>query len=365
MVMPPCLRDSIMPQISRLAWGSRPTVGSSRNRTRGRCMRPRAIRSRRRRPPERCSTGVFLFSQSPVNRRSSSVLAPRSEGFIRWSLPWYSRFWAAVRSMSRFRSCGTTPIAVFTARGCSTTSCPATRAVPEAGGESVVSIRIVVVFPAPFGPRSPKTSPFCTEKLTDCTAARLPKYFVRLMISIMGSRPVPCPLSPALLLHLDPQRLDLAVKVAPFHADLVGGLAHVAPVLLELLRYELALELFAGLLEGRSLLPGGAGVPVPGALLDRRHAERRGDVTDGDGRPGDHDDQPLDDVPELAHVAGPAILHEQFEGLVVDGLGLLAVFHGERLEKMADENGNVLPALPERRHFQGHHVQTVEEVFAK
>lgn len=31
----------------------------------------------------------------------------------------------------------------------------ATRAVPEVGWVSVVSIRIVVVFPAPFGPRKP------------------------------------------------------------------------------------------------------------------------------------------------------------------------------------------------------------------
>jgi len=36
-----------------------------------------------------------------------------------------------------------------------TMSKPATRAVPEVGGSSVVSMCTVVDFPAPFGPRKP------------------------------------------------------------------------------------------------------------------------------------------------------------------------------------------------------------------
>ena len=36
---------------------------------------------------------------------------------------------------------------------------PATVAVPEVGAMSVPNVRTVVVFPAPFGPRNPKTSP--------------------------------------------------------------------------------------------------------------------------------------------------------------------------------------------------------------
>ncbi len=63
---------------------------------------------------------------------------------------------------------------------------PATDAVPDVGDRSVVSMRIVVVFPAPFGPRRPKTSPLPTVKLIDCTAPRVPKYLVRLRVSIMN-----------------------------------------------------------------------------------------------------------------------------------------------------------------------------------
>ena len=36
---------------------------------------------------------------------------------------------------------------------------PATIAEPELGAISVPSVRTVVVFPAPFGPRKPNTSP--------------------------------------------------------------------------------------------------------------------------------------------------------------------------------------------------------------
>ncbi len=54
-------------------------------------------------------------------------------------------------------------------------SCPATIAVPLLGGTSVVSMRMRVLLPAPFGPRRPKISPFCTVKLTLSTACNLPK----------------------------------------------------------------------------------------------------------------------------------------------------------------------------------------------
>src|SRR5208337_708179 len=46
-----------------------------------------------------------------------------------------------------------------TALGCRTMSMPSTRALPPLGGRRVVSILIVVLLPAPFGPRSANISP--------------------------------------------------------------------------------------------------------------------------------------------------------------------------------------------------------------
>ena len=51
-----------------------------------------------------------------------------------------------------------------------TTSYPATRAHPEEGPNRVVRILIRVVFPAPFGPSSPKSSPLLTCRLMSLRA---------------------------------------------------------------------------------------------------------------------------------------------------------------------------------------------------
>jgi hypothetical protein len=56
---------------------------------------------------------------------------------------------------------------------------PATVADPEVGATSVPSVRTVVVFPAPFGPRNPNTSPWPTSKETSRKATRSPKRLLR------------------------------------------------------------------------------------------------------------------------------------------------------------------------------------------
>jgi len=57
---------------------------------------------------------------------------------------------------------------------CAKTSNPATRAAPLEAGMKQERIRIVVVLPAPFGPRKPTMAPFSTEKDTSWMAAREP-----------------------------------------------------------------------------------------------------------------------------------------------------------------------------------------------
>src|SRR5260370_22284246 len=63
-------------------------------------------------------------------------------------------------------------------------ACPATVAVPEVGRMRPTSMRKVVVFPAPLGPRKPYTSPRRTLMSTESTARTpLPYRFVRLCVS--------------------------------------------------------------------------------------------------------------------------------------------------------------------------------------
>ena len=69
-------------------------------------------------------------------------------------------------------ACGTTPITFLTLLSCFAISKPKTKALPSVGFKMVINMLIVVVFPAPFGPRKPKISPCFTLKLTWSTAVR-------------------------------------------------------------------------------------------------------------------------------------------------------------------------------------------------
>src|SRR5436309_10682244 len=80
---------------------------------------------------------------------------------------------------------GKYPMRFFTSSGCSSTSKPATLAVPSVGGRKQVNMRIVVVLPAPLGPRNPTTSPFCTSNEMWSTAVLRAYFLVRSLTLIM------------------------------------------------------------------------------------------------------------------------------------------------------------------------------------
>jgi hypothetical protein len=64
---------------------------------------------------------------------------------------------------------------------------PETLAVPAVGGMKQERTRIVVVLPAPLGPRKPTTSPCSTVKVRLSMAALLPYSLVRAWTSIMAN----------------------------------------------------------------------------------------------------------------------------------------------------------------------------------
>src|SRR5947209_1987817 len=79
--------------------------------------------------------------------------------------------------------------------GCSMTSYPATFAVPLVGGKKQVKTRIVVVFPAPFGPKKPTICPFSTSKEMLSTATlrayRLVRPSTLIILCLPRSEDVP------------------------------------------------------------------------------------------------------------------------------------------------------------------------------
>ena len=60
---------------------------------------------------------------------------------------------------------------------------------PLVGFSSVVSILMVVVLPAPLGPRKAKISPSSTSNETSLTAVKEPNVFTRFRTRIIQARP--------------------------------------------------------------------------------------------------------------------------------------------------------------------------------
>ena len=63
---------------------------------------------------------------------------------------------------------------LFTPRGSADRRTPSITASPEVGRRRPVSMRMVVLLPAPFGPRNPKKRPRATEKRSPSTAVLEP-----------------------------------------------------------------------------------------------------------------------------------------------------------------------------------------------
>src|SRR6266513_5553934 len=98
-----------------------------------------------------------------------------------------SQFSQAVSSLSRLGSWNTTPNRLRTSVLAVTGSSPWSCSVPLVGRKTVVSILIVVVLPAPFGPRNAKVSPWRTSNVTSFTAVTVPYVRTRCCTRIIGS----------------------------------------------------------------------------------------------------------------------------------------------------------------------------------
>src|SRR5471030_2799926 len=115
-------------------------------------------------------------------------------------------FSSTVRSSYSENFCDIYPMLRRISSGCSATSMPLTRARPEVGVSSPHRMRMAVDFPAPFGPRNPKISPFftCSERWS--TATNAPNAFTRSSISTAsGTGLLACPSS--LIMSFKPLRL--------------------------------------------------------------------------------------------------------------------------------------------------------------
>src|SRR4029453_4542596 len=93
------------------------------------------------------------------------------------------------------------PTGRFAASGSRARSWPSISTRPAVGLSRPAIIRIVVVLPAPLGPRKPWISPGGPSRLTPCTATKSPYFLTRSWtritrpLSSAGRRPAPRPAS--------------------------------------------------------------------------------------------------------------------------------------------------------------------------
>src|SRR3989449_1311896 len=80
---------------------------------------------------------------------------------------------------------------------------------------------------------------------------------------------------------------------------------------------------------------------------------------------GAEDDEALDQVAELSHVARPGIAENETLGLRRESLDRLVRAHVRFREEVPGKRHDVIPTLAERRDVGRHDVQTVEEVLAE
>src|SRR5439155_20617021 len=156
----------------------------------------------------------------------------------------------------------------------------------------------------------------------------------------------------------DPVRFDLPVEVAPLDAEALRSAGHVPVVRAELRHDVRALELLARLAQ-RAL----ARFARRGRLVLRPERRRQVVGTDHVTRGQDH--EPLDHVPELAHVSRPVVRQEIHERVAGDGARPTAVLGAEDREAMILEERVVFLPRAQRRHLDRDHAEPVVEILAE
>ena len=179
-------------QTAARVWTSSPSVGSSRKSSFG--IVDEAAGELQSPPhPSRDTCSPFSSQRPgarPACRSSGRGASSRSGGCRRGP----RRAGCSPRRSCPRRPCspaGRRRRFLRTSFGCLWTSKPQTWAFPEVVGNRVVSMLIVVLFPAPLGPRNPKISPSLTSKLTLSTAFTCPKVFTRPSTLTITSAPSP------------------------------------------------------------------------------------------------------------------------------------------------------------------------------
>src|SRR5213593_4440625 len=185
--------------------------------------------------------------------------------------------------------------------------------------------------------------------------------------------------------------LKLLVEIAPGRVDRPRGARDVPAVLLELPQDEDPLRLVLVILQraerrgigdlerlrgaapargrarrrGLGSRNGGRGVPVAPGGRQQRLARQGLDVVRLDRISLDHDQESLDGVAQLAHVASPGAGGQALDRPGGEPLRAVAAVSREGLDEVFDERWNILATLAQGRAHDRHDVEPEEQVLAE
>src|SRR5207244_9753106 len=79
----------------------------------------------------------------------------------------------------------------------------------------------------------------------------------------------------------------------------------------------------------------------------------------------EHNHGPLDDVLQLADIAGPGIRYKKIQSLFVYSVDVLSCFSSETVDEVLDQQRNVFSSFSERRNFDRKNVEPVKQIVTK
>ena len=155
-VRPSSTKARIRLRISRMPAGSSPFIGSSRISSAGSASRQRAMPSRWRMPSEYVLTRSSARWARPTRSRDDGIRVSASRSRAAATIFRFSR---PVRWGWNFGSSTIAPTRASASRRFDGCGSPSSEISPDVGWVRPSSVRIIVVFPAPFGPRKPNATP--------------------------------------------------------------------------------------------------------------------------------------------------------------------------------------------------------------
>jgi len=154
--VPPAAACSRMSSLSAKAeWGSSPTIGSSRIQLWGAWMRLAIRLSFMRMPRLMLLMGDLSTSLSSKRAASFSMAEALSAEGTLYTSATKLRYSYALSLLNISGVSGTSPNRRLASMGFWSRSMPSMSTLPASAAIAPVMMRIVVVFPAPFGPRNP------------------------------------------------------------------------------------------------------------------------------------------------------------------------------------------------------------------